>query len=340
MAFLHCINEHFIKNRNRNTVAGLIVLSPSRTSNQITKAVDLLAGIIYQWEEECRFGSGTPFTIIEEDVAKVPHQVQFDDVSTNRNQQVNFQPQAVIAQQYTQQNTWWNQLSRAKQAGVFSIAGVLLTLTILIIVFYFGNTKQNPAASSNKWCDNFDATLLNLEKWGLMEDKEGLVSVENGALNFQANQALDGSIVGAEIILLPVGQPIKEISFTTTLASAEGSVPAAAGIGMFLQDGRDFALMFGTGEQGPEVEIYKCPDTLCNDEYAKYHTNRLPIPLREPMSVRVSNQENMLNFYVGDLLHDQEPINNRLNRLQFSMFAEQGSKFHVVIDDVCVVYEN
>lgn len=204
------IEEYLIKNKSRGAVSSLIGLTESRVSDESAKALEKLASILYQWEKVCRGESDTQFTVMEEEVARVPNAVQFGDILVSKRQQMNVEIPAALAAQLTKQNTWWRQLSLLQRVVFSSVAGILLALIVSTLVYQLGNMKQNPAASSDKWCDSFDTTSLNREKWGLMEDKEGLVSIENGALNFQTDKALDRSIAGAEIILLPVGQPIKE----------------------------------------------------------------------------------------------------------------------------------
>jgi len=96
--------------------------------------------------------------------------------------------------------------------------------------------------------------------------------------------------------------------------------------------------MLGSGSEGPEVELYKCPHTVCNDEYERYQTNRLPIAVGKPVLTKIIDEEKLLSFNIGKIFHEEVPVDARLNRFLFSMFAEPGSAFHVVVDDICVVY--
>lgn len=262
-----------------------------------------------------------------------------DDASVGRGAPQSDPSARTLIEDFLQNRSLWESFKLTHTTIVTYLAVAITVLVSSALGVIYWQSVPNSSSVPIRWCDSFDQPLLDEQKWGLLEDVGGLVYVKTGQLNFESALPTDGEVIGAELISLPAGHLIKEITLTATLVSSVGTEPASAGIKLFLQNGRDFAVMFGSGSGGPEVEIYKCPYTACNDEYEKYQTNRLPVTISEPILVQVTDEENMLNFTVGDVFYEQEPVDAQLSRVQFSMFAEPGSAFHVAVDEFCVTYE-
>ena len=332
------VREFLIKKRNRNAVAGVIGLSVGRTSDQVTEAVDRIVSILYLREEQCRTKELLSAGMVEDTVLEEPVHRKTDNANANRSIPQRDHSVSTVIERLLPNSFLWRKFKSTQTAtGTYlAVAIIMLIPSALGVIFW--QYIQNSVGVANRWCDNFEQPSLDTQKWELVEDEAGLIYVDAGKLNFKAAPPEKSEIVGAELALLPSGEAIREITFTATLISSIGAEPASAGARLFLQNGQDFAVMLGSGSEGPEVELYKCPHTVCNDEYERYQTNRLPVAVGKPILTQIINKENLLSFNVGALFHEEVPVDAQLNRFLFSMFAEPGSTFHVAVDDVCVVY--
>ncbi len=200
--------------------------------------------------------------------------------------------------------------------------------------------KASSGTISN-WCDNFASGQIDSSKWQPSSDPN-LIYQADGALNFAvtADQS-SGQGVDASIQPVPATQNVKDISFVITLESVSGNVPGGAGIEIFQADGRDSSVYIGPGgDNGPNLEFSICRTTKCSgqeDEYDHPEGGDFPVGVRTPM--RIVWTGGKIQFYVnGTLRAENSKDPSPIHTFQFSLSSEQGSVFHIKIDDVCVNY--
>lgn len=214
-----------------------------------------------------------------------------------------------------------------------------------IFTFLQGTVTPTPAAiSTSQQCDDFNGQQIDENKWQF-EEKPNVTYVQNGVLNFDvtAEQSESKDIRGSELVWLPVGRPIKEISFTTTLVSYKGDIPGGAGLDIYLKGGQAFSAKVGPGPKGrPGLEFSICQNAPCSQNYDDYeHPSGGSVQVSVPIPMRVVWTGRAIQFYVKEVLYQQRSsVQTPITKFQLSMYADPGSEFHMTMDDVCVIYED
>jgi len=231
------VHEFLIKKNNRNAVAGLIGLSPARTSDQVTEAVDRIISILYLREEQCRTKDLNRADIIEDTDFERPAHWKTDDANADRSTHQSGHFASTVIERLLQNPLLWRKFKPTYRTTVTYLAVTIIVLIPSALGVIYWQYIRNSASVSTRWCDNFEQPSLDAQKWELVEDEAGLIYVDAGKLNFKAAPPKNSEIVGAELALLPSGELIREITFTATLVSSIGAEPASAGARLFLQNG-------------------------------------------------------------------------------------------------------
>ncbi len=181
------------------------------------------------------------------------------------------------------------------------------------------------------WFDNFSDGAISQARW-LNPSDEALIYESKGVLNFVAD--LSGNVQGAEIIALPQGAEIREISFSYILLTRGPAVPGGVGVGLSLNDGQYIRLDAGPGTERSGFELVICSTVeLTYDDCIS--SSGPSVMLNTPIPVRIVSSEQYLDFHINGSLFHRQPLDGKLvTSAKFFLYADPGSTFHATIDDL------
>jgi hypothetical protein len=185
------------------------------------------------------------------------------------------------------------------------------------------------------WVDDFNNDPIDRTKWFGPTDA-ALIYEAEGVLNFAA--PVSPMEQGSNITVLPQGQAVQEVSFSISLESYEANIPGGVGIELLLSDGRTLNLDAGPGPNGPGSEFSICPD-----QDASYvdcdHPEGPSIEQNVPIFVQILQTEDYVDFFIDQVLYLREQIiSETIIRVRLYMYADPGSGFHTVVDNVYIKF--
>jgi len=186
-------------------------------------------------------------------------------------------------------------------------------------------------------CDDFENGIIDKTSWNLRGD-ETIISEKNGVLNLNViDQSQNGSAFAAVEANLVEGKRVSEVSYTTTLISYGDNKYGIGGIDFFLEGGQLISLGVGPGSPGlGQIEFSICPTR--NSDYDECEHPSLNIPIGAPLTIQAIASNQIMDFYIDNELQQTVPISSSIANIQFYLYGDQGSAFHVTVDDLCIHY--
>ncbi|MGH8885233.1 MAG: hypothetical protein ACRDYX_08695 [Egibacteraceae bacterium] len=195
-----------------------------------------------------------------------------------------------------------------------------------------------PCPPATQQSDGFSGNVVDLHKWEPPTNSK-LIYAANGVLNLKVAADDSTESIGAELVSRPVGRPVCEVSFITTVLSYQGDKPGGAGITVEHEDGRDHSVDIGPGPDGPGIEYSICKKEQCSGNYGDYDHEGMAVKVGEVKKIRLLWTGGKLQIYIDEALWAEAPDNQTpIAKVRLGLYGDPGSVYHATIDDVLITY--
>lgn len=199
------------------------------------------------------------------------------------------------------------------------------------------STSVQPA---DGWLDEFSDGAIDDRRW-LLEAASNVIYERDGALHLAVpSERPDISFNGdnPRITALPAGRDIREFSFELTFVSAENHISGGAGGAVFDEGNREYSAYVGPGGDAIHtIALTMCTPTDSGENCISDSGPRSDFA--RPLPVRIVWAEGRIDMYVDSETPVRSwPAPEPPSTATFSMYAGEGSIFHVMIDNVRIEY--
>ncbi|MGH8901800.1 MAG: hypothetical protein ACRDYA_08965 [Egibacteraceae bacterium] len=225
-------------------------------------------------------------------------------------------------------------------AGVITAAATVLGSIIALLTFLRPEDPVPETAppvsepSTKEFADDFDGQSIDEDLWTI-ENHDKAIFQEGSSINFAAtapNSAGRYGNVAANIGALSV----REVSLDLRLVSHQVGASAAAGVQIFLADGREYSAYLGTRQGDLRLIFSSCTKVANKEECTPQAGPRVHQGV--PINIVVREADNSIEFYVDGSRLYVRPIEHPISRVQLGMYADPGGVFQVSVGSIRIKY--